>query len=67
MGKALVEFVARQAKLMNCSTVRLDTGQQNKPAVALYTKLGFELAETASMSIGGLIPHDGHLFFELKI
>lgn len=67
IGKAMVQFVINKAKQENYQAVRLDTGLQNKPAIALYTKLGFELAGTTSMSIGGIIAHDHHLFFEIKI
>lgn len=66
-GKALVQFVIEEAKRKNCKAVRLDTGSQNKPAVGLYTKLGFELAGTSSMAIGGFIAHNNHLFFEFNI
>lgn len=67
IGKELVQFIIEKARHMNCKTVRLDTGSQNKPAVSLYTKLGFELAGTSTMSIGGLIPHNNHLFFEIAV
>lgn len=67
IGKDMVCFAIEQAKNLNCKTVRLDTGSQNKPAVALYTKLGFELAGTMAMDIGGLISHKNHLFFEKRI
>lgn len=67
VGKRMVQFVIDEAERMNCRSVRLDTGSQNTPAVALYTKLGFELAGTSSMSIGGLISHHHHLFFERKV
>lgn len=67
IGKALVQFVIDKAKQENYKTVRLDTGLQNKPAIALYTKLGFKLAGTTSMSIGGKIAHNNHLFFEIKV
>lgn len=67
IGKDMVKFAIKKARNMKCKTVRLDTGLQNKPAVALYTKLGFELAGTANMAIGGLISHKDHLFFEYKI
>ncbi len=63
----MMRFVIEKAKQMNCKTVRLDTGSQNKPAVSLYTKLGFEIAGTTSMNIGGLISHKNHLFLELEI
>lgn len=67
IGKKMVQFAIEEAKRLNCSTVRLDTGAQNKPAIALYEKLGFELAGTTSMAIGGLIMHEKHLFFERSI
>jgi len=67
IGKELVRFVLEQAKRMHCKAVRLDTGAQNKPAAALYTKLGFEIAGTSSMTVGGAISHDGHLFFETAV
>ena len=67
IGKEMVQFVVEKARCMNCKAVRLDTGAQNKPAAALYTKLGFELAGTSAMSIGGLISHNNHLFFEMAV
>lgn len=67
IGRKMVQFAMEEGKRQNCRTIRLDTGAQNKPAVALYQKLGFELAGTATMAIGGLIAHEGHLFFEKRI
>lgn len=67
IGKAMVRFAVEEGKRLNCRAVRLDTGAQNKPAVALYQKLGFELAATGSMAIGGAIAHKNHLFFEKSI
>jgi len=67
IGRDMVKFVIEEAKRRSCRAVRLDTGSQNLPAVALYTKLGFELAGTTSMAIGGLISHNNHLFFEFKL
>lgn len=64
IGKAMVQFAIEEGKRLNCKTVRLDTGSQNIPAISLYKKLGFELAETKTMNIGGLIAHKNHLFFE---
>ena len=64
MGRRMVEFIIEEARKRGCKAVRLDTGAQNIPAKSLYTKIGFKLAGTASMAIGGLIPHEGHLFFE---
>lgn len=67
IGKAMVRFAIEEGKRCNCRTIRLDTGAQNKPAAALYKKLGFELAGTTTMAIGGLIAHKNHLFFEKNI
>lgn len=66
-GKDMVQFAIEEGKRRNCKTVRLDTGSQNRPAAALYTKLGFKLAGTTTMAIGGLITHNNHLFFEKNI
>ncbi len=67
IGSALVNHAVTVAKENSCTSVRLDTGAQNSPAVALYTKLGFVLVESASMKVGGAIFHNKHLFFEKKI
>lgn len=67
IGKQMVRFAFEEAKRLHCKTVRLDTGAQNKPAAALYEKLGFELAAASSMKIGGLLAHSSHLFFEKNI
>lgn len=67
IGKDMVRFIIQRAESTDCKAVRLDTGSQNKPAAALYKKLGFELAGTAAMAVGGLISHNNHLFFERKI
>ena len=64
LGHAMVQFILDEARKQGCKAVRLDTGAQNIPARSLYTKIGFHLAGTGSMAIGGVIPHDGHLFFE---
>lgn len=67
IGKQMVRYAIEEARRLGCRGLRLDTGVQNKPAVSLYTGLGFELAGTASILLDGTIPHEGHLFFELKI
>ena len=66
-GRKMVQFVLDEAKRTGCLAVRLDTGAQNLPAAELYRKMGFELAGTGSMAIGGEIAHEGHLFFERKV
>lgn len=67
VGKALVEFAIETGKRRDFRAVRLDTGAQNTPAVALYQKLGFELAGSKAMDIGGVIAHKDHLFFEKRL
>lgn len=64
IGSALVNYAFESAKRRSCTVVRLDTGEQNIPAVHLYKKLGFYLAASQPMKVGGEIPHKGHLFFE---
>ena len=64
IGKQMVQFAIEEGRRRNCKAVRLDTGAQNKPAAALYKGLGFALAGTAAMDVGGLIAHNNHLFFE---
>ena len=64
IGSALVNYALDIAKERSCVAVRLDTGEQNIPAVSLYTKLGFRLRAASQMRVGGAIFHGKHLFFE---
>lgn len=64
VGSALVRWALEHARQNGCLAVRLDTGAQNLPAASLYRKLGFQLAGTSSMKVGGAIAHKEHLFFE---
>ena len=63
----LIRFAIDLAKEQGCEVIRLDTGEQNIPAVSLYKKMGFEIAEITSMNVGGAIEHKNHLFMERKI
>lgn len=67
VGTEMVQFIVNLAKEKRCRVVRLDTGSQNIPAVSLYQKLGFKIADTATMAIGGIISHKNHLFLELVL
>lgn len=67
VGKEMVKFVIEEAKRRNLKAIRLDTGSQNIPAKTLYINLGFELAGKGTMSVGGVISHNNHLFFEYSI
>lgn len=64
LGSEMVEFAIEEARRKNFKAIRLDTGGQNIPAKTLYTKLGFQLVATGSMSVGHIIAHENHLFFE---
>ena len=57
IGQAMVQHAVQEARRLHCRVVRLDTGEQNCPARALYTKQGFECA--------GL--RHPFLYFELKV
>ncbi|MBQ9673013.1 MAG: GNAT family N-acetyltransferase [Ruminococcus sp.] len=67
LGRKMINFAIEEGKKRNCKTIRLDTGGQNIPARNLYEKMGFTVAGTNNMSIGGLIPHNNHLFYEIKL
>ena len=67
IGRKMVEFAINVGVARNCSTIRLDTGEQNLPARRLYEKIGFTIAGTSIMKIGGLIQHNNHLFYEMKL
>ncbi|MCH5277186.1 MAG: GNAT family N-acetyltransferase [Desulfovibrionaceae bacterium] len=67
VGTSLVNYAIDIAKRQFCVTIRLDTGEQNVPAISLYKKLGFQVAANIPMRVGGVIPHSHHLFFEKMI
>ena len=64
IATALIRYAMELAKNNSCRALRLDTGSQNIPALSLYKKLGFQIAATASMNVGSVIEHSGHLFLE---
>lgn len=66
-GTEMMKFAVRKGKQLKCKVIRLDTGLQNKPAISLYKKLGFEITAMTNMAIGSIIEHTNHLFLELKI
>ncbi|WP_352400264.1 GNAT family N-acetyltransferase [Anaerotignum sp.] len=46
-GKEFVLFVEAYARGLKCKTVRLDTYEGNKPAIQLYSRMGYELRGTS--------------------
>lgn len=67
VASSLVKYAAELAKNHSCKALRLDTGGQNIPAVSLYKKLGFQVIAAASMKVGNVIEHRGHLFLEKEL
>lgn len=67
VGSMLVRCGEALGRQWGCTVLRLDTGRQNLPAVALYRRLGFQVAASAPMRVGGAIPHGEHLFFEKQL
>lgn len=65
-GRKMIEFAVDEGIRKNCKAVRLDTGNQNIPAKSLYEKNGFTVAGMNNMSIGGLIEHSNHVFYEKR-
>lgn len=64
IASALVRYAEELAKNNSCEVLRLDTGSQNVPAVSLYKKLGFKIAASGFMKVGGIVAHNEHLFLE---
>ncbi len=64
IASSLVGYAAELARNDSCKVLRLDTGSQNIPAISLYKKLGFRVVANASMKVGTVIEHSGHLFLE---
>ncbi len=67
LGKEMVRRCMEEARRQGCTVLRLDTGGQNKPAVGLYTGLGFTIAGTTTILLDGQIPHAGHVFLERSL
>lgn len=64
IGTAMLTYIEEEARKAGMQALRLDTGSQNTRAVHLYEKNGYKIVATASMKVGGVVPHDGHLFLE---
>lgn len=47
LGSKFVEFVFEHGRSLGCKTIRLDTYEMNRPAEALYKKMGFRYAGMA--------------------
>lgn len=67
IASSLVKYAMELAKNNSCKALRLDTGEQNIPAVSLYKKLGFQVVAVASMKVGSRIENSRHLFLEKEL
>lgn len=67
LGTQMVRHAMEEARRQGCKAIRLDTGAQNKPAVGLYTKLGFRLVSAGAILLDGQIAHQGHVFMEYPL
>jgi ribosomal protein S18 acetylase RimI-like enzyme len=52
LGRRLMEFAAERAQLLDLDRVWLGVMVKNEPAVIWYTKMGYEIAETAPFMMG---------------
>ena len=64
IARAMIGHGADLARAKGCKVLRTECGSQNLPAVLLIKHLGFERVAIASIKAGGLMPADGHIFFE---
>lgn len=64
VARALLTFAEEQARAAGCTVLRTECGSQNLPAVLLLKHYGFERVGIASIKVSGIVPADGHIFFE---
>jgi ribosomal protein S18 acetylase RimI-like enzyme len=65
-GQKMVDYALNLALEQNLLALRLDTWEGNKPAAALYTKMGLRYAGTTHALFQGAIPCE-LIFFEKSI
>lgn len=65
-GRQFVDFVSRHAAQTSCKVIRLDTWENNFPAIRLYTSSGFRLAGSGPMCLQGLI-QEQQVYLENKV
>lgn len=59
----MVLYALQKAAEMKYAAVRLDTWAGNRPAAALYDRLGFRLAGRGKILLQGVIPEE-QIYFE---
>ncbi len=67
IGSAIISFAKELASKKGCVAIRLNTTDRNTPAISLYEKNGFSVADTQKILLNGQISCQKHLFMELKI
>lgn len=66
LGRQMMEYAFSKAKDLGGTVMRLDTWAGNKPAAALYRKLGFRYAGKKQVLHEGVIPEE-LIFFEKQL
>lgn len=65
-GRSMMSFALEKAGQLGCKAVRLDTWENNFPAISLYKSMGFRFAGTAPISLQGLI-QEQQVYFEHEV
>lgn len=66
-GRKFIEYAVQYAAQTGCKAVRLDTWAGNRPAAALYERMGFRLAGSGTMLLHGAIREEQiYLEYEVK-
>lgn len=65
-GSQMVRFAMQLAKESGCKVIRIDTWAGNKPAAALYQKMGFHIAGYGHMLLHGLIDEE-QVYMECEV
>ena len=65
-GRQMVSYALKKALQLGYKAVRLDTWEGNHPAASLYESMGFRLAGTAPMCLGGVI-REQQIFLEYGV
>ncbi len=61
-GKKLISFACELGKELNIQAIRLDTYENNIPAIKLYEKFGFKYIDTVDLGLGEYGLHKFRLY-----
>ena len=67
LGKQIMEKLIEDAKAANCDAIELTTALDNKPAYALYEKVGFKcLGQVDNIAGDGRVIKEWHMYYPIK-